>query len=116
MGARLLEITDLLWPVDADGALVPVAKADVLNRLWAGGQDRAMTLSNDLEVAIMAGLSVVAVLAVDRLPTGYGTRETSPVLPPENRQPSAQVTHARHRRAGDTNLDVLRCHCDNRAI
>jgi SAM-dependent methyltransferase len=41
MGARLLEITDLLWPVDAGGAVVPVAKADVLNRLWAGGQDRA---------------------------------------------------------------------------
>jgi hypothetical protein len=41
MEARLLEITDLLWPVDAGGALVPVAKADVLNRLRAGGQHRA---------------------------------------------------------------------------
>ena len=46
---------------------MPVAKDDVLNRLWAGGQDCAMTLSNDLEVAIMAGLSVVAVLAVEPL-------------------------------------------------
>lgn len=41
MGARLLEITDLLWPVDAGGAPVPVAKADVLDRLRARGQHRA---------------------------------------------------------------------------
>jgi SAM-dependent methyltransferase len=41
MAARLLEITDLLWPVEADGAPVPVAKADVLNRLRASGQHRA---------------------------------------------------------------------------
>jgi hypothetical protein len=36
VGARLLEITDLLWPVDTGGALVPVVKADVLSRLRAG--------------------------------------------------------------------------------
>lgn len=41
MGVRLLEITDLLWPVDVGGAPVPVPKADVLARLRAGGQHRA---------------------------------------------------------------------------
>jgi SAM-dependent methyltransferase len=41
MRARLLEITDLLWSVDADGVPVPVAKADVLNRLRVRGQHRA---------------------------------------------------------------------------
>jgi len=41
MADRLMEITDLLWPLDADGAPLPVAKADVLNRLGAGGQRRA---------------------------------------------------------------------------
>jgi len=41
MVSGLVEITDLLWQVDADGARLPVAKADVLSRLTAGGQQRA---------------------------------------------------------------------------
>jgi hypothetical protein len=41
MAPRLLEITDLLWPVDADGVPVPVCKADVLDRLRGLGQRRA---------------------------------------------------------------------------
>lgn len=41
MAARLLEITDLLWQVDADGVPVPVAKADALIRLRERGQRRA---------------------------------------------------------------------------
>ena len=95
MGARLLEITDLLWPVDAGGALVPVAKADVLNRLRACGQDRAVRivsafpdadgfldpayidalglrvhrelrrLGEELQFGRRVGLSAVAVLAVE---------------------------------------------------
>jgi SAM-dependent methyltransferase len=40
MGARLLEITDLLWPVDADGVPIPVSKGDALDRLKAGRQHR----------------------------------------------------------------------------
>jgi len=41
MGARLLEITDLLWSMDADGVRVPVAQADVLGMLRDRGQHRA---------------------------------------------------------------------------
>jgi hypothetical protein len=41
MAPRPLEITDLLWPVDSGGALVPVVKADVLDQLRASGQRRA---------------------------------------------------------------------------
>jgi SAM-dependent methyltransferase len=42
--AGRLEITDLLWPVDADGARLPVAKAEVLTRLAADGQRRAVRI------------------------------------------------------------------------
>jgi hypothetical protein len=38
MEARLLEITDLLWPVDSGGAPVPALKADVVNALRGRGQ------------------------------------------------------------------------------
>ena len=38
MEARLLEITDLLWPVDSRGAPVPAVKADVVNALRVRGQ------------------------------------------------------------------------------
>jgi SAM-dependent methyltransferase len=41
MVPRPLEITDLLWSVDAAGAPVPVLKADVLDQLRALGQRRA---------------------------------------------------------------------------
>jgi hypothetical protein len=41
MGARFLEITDLLWSVDADGVSRPVAKADVVDQLSGLGQHRA---------------------------------------------------------------------------
>jgi SAM-dependent methyltransferase len=41
MAPRPLEITDLLWPVDAGGVPVPVVKADVLDRLSGLGQRRA---------------------------------------------------------------------------
>lgn len=41
MALRPLEITDLLWSMAADGAPVPVVKADVLERLRALGQRRA---------------------------------------------------------------------------
>lgn len=51
MGSRLLEITDLLWPVDDGGALVPVAQADVVSRLRAGGQHRAARIVSRFPVA-----------------------------------------------------------------
>jgi len=38
---RHLEITDLLWSIDADGTPLAVSKSDVLNRLRALGQRRA---------------------------------------------------------------------------
>ena len=41
MASGLAEITDLLWQVGADGGRLPVAQADVLSRLRAGGQHRA---------------------------------------------------------------------------
>jgi SAM-dependent methyltransferase len=51
MGARLVEITDLLWSVDANGVPVPVAKAVVMNRLRAGGQHRAARIVSALPAA-----------------------------------------------------------------
>lgn len=44
MKATRLEITDLLWPVDAAGERLPVAKAEVLARLAAAGQRRAVRI------------------------------------------------------------------------
>jgi SAM-dependent methyltransferase len=41
VAARLLEITDLLWQVDADGLPAAVDKADVLRRLTERGQRHA---------------------------------------------------------------------------
>ncbi|MGE5134815.1 MAG: methyltransferase domain-containing protein [Gemmatimonadota bacterium] len=41
MTAGPLEITDLLWPVDADGARLPALRAGVLGQLAGRGQHRA---------------------------------------------------------------------------
>ncbi len=51
MAARLAEITDLLWQVDADGIRFPVAKADVLSRLRACGQYRAARIVSAIPAA-----------------------------------------------------------------
>lgn len=51
MRARLLEITDLLWSVDSDGAAVPVAKADVVDRLRVLGQHRAARIVSAIPAA-----------------------------------------------------------------
>ena len=51
MGARLLEITDLLWPVDSRGAPVPAMKADVLNALRERGQRGAAAIVSALPAA-----------------------------------------------------------------
>jgi SAM-dependent methyltransferase len=51
MEARLLEITDLLWSVDAGGVPVPVAKAQVLDRLRARGQHRAARIVSAIPAA-----------------------------------------------------------------
>lgn len=51
MVARRLEITDLLWSVDADGASLPVLKADVLDRLRAVGQRRAARIVSTMPAA-----------------------------------------------------------------
>jgi SAM-dependent methyltransferase len=48
MRARLLEITDLLWSVDADGVPVPVAKADAVDRLTVLGQRRAARIMSGI--------------------------------------------------------------------
>jgi 2-polyprenyl-3-methyl-5-hydroxy-6-metoxy-1,4-benzoquinol methylase len=44
MGARPLEITDLLWQVDGGGARTPVVKAEALAQLAERGQRRAMRI------------------------------------------------------------------------
>jgi hypothetical protein len=51
MGARLLEITDLLWPVDAGGIRVPVMKADVVDALRARGQRGAARIVSAIPAA-----------------------------------------------------------------
>ncbi|TVY99864.1 hypothetical protein EAS64_40175 [Trebonia kvetii] len=51
MGARLLEITDLLWPVDSRGAPVPAMKADVLNALRGRGQRGAAAIVSAIPAA-----------------------------------------------------------------
>ena len=51
MRERLLEITDLLWSVDADGTPVPVAKADVVDRLRVLGQNRAARIVSAIPAA-----------------------------------------------------------------
>lgn len=51
MVPRPLEITDLLWSSDADGAPLPVLKADVLGRLRALGQRRAARIVSAIPAA-----------------------------------------------------------------
>jgi SAM-dependent methyltransferase len=50
MAGALLEITDLLWPFDADRALLPVMKADVVARLTECGQDHAARIVSRMPV------------------------------------------------------------------
>ena len=58
-----MEITDLLWQVDAAGARLPVAKGDVLTRLRQGGQHRAARIVS----AIPAGGGILDPDYVDAL-------------------------------------------------
>lgn len=51
MEARLLEITDLLWPVDSGGAPVPALKADVVNALRGRGQHGAARIVSAIPAA-----------------------------------------------------------------
>jgi SAM-dependent methyltransferase len=51
MVSRPLEITDLLWSVDADGRPVAVPKVDVLDRLRALGQRRAARIVSAIPAA-----------------------------------------------------------------
>ncbi|MGH3396576.1 MAG: methyltransferase domain-containing protein [Streptosporangiaceae bacterium] len=51
MAAGRVEITDLLWQVDAAGARLPVAKGDVLSRLRRGGQHRAARIVSAIPAA-----------------------------------------------------------------
>jgi len=51
MEARLLEITDLLWPVDSGGAPVPALKADVVNALRGRGQCGAARIVSAIPAA-----------------------------------------------------------------
>jgi SAM-dependent methyltransferase len=51
MEARLLEITDLLWPVDSGGAPVPAVKADVVNALRGRGQRGAARIVSAIPAA-----------------------------------------------------------------
>jgi hypothetical protein len=51
MEARLLEITDLLWPVDSGGAPVPALKADVVNALRGRGQRGAARIVSAIPAA-----------------------------------------------------------------
>jgi SAM-dependent methyltransferase len=51
MEARLLEITDLLWPVDSGGAPVPALKADVVNALRGRGQRGAARIVSTIPAA-----------------------------------------------------------------
>ena len=50
MAGALLEFTDLLWPVDADRAPLPVTKADVVARLTECGQDHAARIVSRMPV------------------------------------------------------------------
>ena len=51
MVPRRLEITDLLWSVDADGMPLAVSKAEVLDRLRALGQRRAARIVSAIPAA-----------------------------------------------------------------
>jgi SAM-dependent methyltransferase len=51
MVPRTLEITDLLWSVDADGVPRPVVKAEVLDRLRALGQHRTARIVSAIPAA-----------------------------------------------------------------
>jgi SAM-dependent methyltransferase len=44
MGSGLVEITDLLWPVDAEGCRLPVRRDEVAGRLAAAGLRRAVRI------------------------------------------------------------------------
>src|SRR5215472_260017 len=51
MTDRPLEITDLLWSIDADGVPLAVSKDEVLDRLSASGQRRAARIVSAFPVA-----------------------------------------------------------------
>jgi SAM-dependent methyltransferase len=61
--ADVLEITDLLWPVDDAGRRLPVRRSVVVDRLRSGGQRRAARIVERMP----ATDDVLDVAAVDRL-------------------------------------------------